>query len=86
MEDVTIQIKNHKNWEDNSKQKMTFKTWEDVTIFAYQLSLLYNIEIRVESNGNGHYYHPEKASDFLNQIKSGFAEYLKNHKNRILTF
>ena len=64
---VTIQIaENGKSWENTPKHEQKFKDWACVSEFAYRLSLIHDTEIRVESKGNGHYYHPINANNFLN--------------------
>lgn len=63
---VTVQIKRSSlDWDLSTKVEHTFKEWKDISTFAYRLSLQTDKEIRVEINGNGHYYHPSQAENYL---------------------
>ena len=63
---VSIQINLlGKNWEDIEKKEQTFKNWDDVMDFAYRLSFHFNKEVRVEHLGNGNYFLPAHAENFL---------------------
>jgi hypothetical protein len=66
MEKVTVQINTKgEYWEDVPKVNHTFKTWKEVSTFAYRLTLHFNCEVRVESKGQGHYYNTNNALNFL---------------------
>lgn len=63
---VTVQInQNNEYWEDVPKVKHIFKEWQDVSIFAYRLVVQMGKEVRVEHKGNGHYYDPSRALNYL---------------------
>ncbi len=69
MEAVTIQIKETgKDWEQTSKVKHNFPNWEEVSIFAYHLSVHFLTEVRVESKGQGHYYNYSNAENFFKTV------------------
>ena len=63
---VSIQINLiGKNWEDIEKKEQTFKNQDEVMSFAYRLSFLFNKEVRIEYLGNGWYFLPAHAENFL---------------------
>lgn len=65
---VKIQVKElDTDWERITKVNHSFKDWKDVSIFAYRLAKQTDREVRVENNGNGHYYAPHNAEPFLNE-------------------
>lgn len=69
MNTAFIQIKEQgKDWEDTPAKSLPYNEWKEVSKFAYQLSILYNTEIRVTDvhpNNNGHYYHYSNALGYL---------------------
>lgn len=66
METVTVQIKKAgKSWEETKAVKHTFDNWQEVSKFAYHLTIQFNCEVRVESKGKGHYYNVSNALNFL---------------------
>ena len=71
METVTIQIRTKElDWEQTPKVEHTFNNWKEVSTFAYRLARQVDKEIRVEKNGNGHYYAVSNASNFLNSAEN----------------
>lgn len=63
---VTVQIKEqNKDWEDINSVAHTFKTWKEVSTFAYRLTIQFNKEVRVEHKGQGHYYNVGNAYNFI---------------------
>lgn len=65
---VTVQIKQPSltiSWEEVEKVEHTFKTWKEVSTFAYRLTIQFNKEVRVEHKGQGYYYIPNNANNFL---------------------
>lgn len=63
---VLVAVSHHsKGWEDASYVSHTFNTWAEVVTFAYRLSLQFCKEVRVENKGNGHYFAPHNALNFL---------------------
>lgn len=66
MYNVSIQVKqNGKDWEQTPKKFQAFKNWDEITNFAFRLSLFFDSEIRIENKGNGHYYNPIRALSYL---------------------
>jgi len=64
---ISIQVREAgKDWEQTPKIMHTFKTWSEVSTFAYRLALQHSKEVRAENKGNGHYYSPSNANNFLN--------------------
>lgn len=67
---VTVQVKKlSSDWNDSEKIEHTFENWDAVSTFAYRLAVQTEREIRVESHGNGYYYIPQHADNFLSSKK-----------------
>ena len=66
---TTVQIKQKGlAWEETPKVKLTFKDFTDIAIYAYRLTLQTNSEVRIEESGNGHYYSPLNAENYLKTL------------------
>ena len=62
---LSVQIREEIDWEQTPKTYYNFTDWQDIVIFAYRLAVKTGREVRVESEGNGHYFNPEYANEYL---------------------
>ena len=62
---VLVQVSENCYWEQTPKTYYNFTDWQDMVIFAYRLAVKTGREIRVENMGNGHYFNPEYANEYL---------------------
>jgi len=63
---VTLQVKRPSlDWNASPKVEHIFKDWQEVSVFAYRLAKQTTRETRVEYKGNGSYYSPDFADEFL---------------------
>ena len=62
---VLVQVSENCYWEDVLAVQHTFKDWSEMVHFAYRLALQTQRKVRVENKGNGHYFNPEYANEYL---------------------